>query len=182
MKIMLKLTWTLILAALALQLSAQKYSSQKSLVTFFSDGAIEDITAKNTQSIGMVDVATNSVAFSIPISNFEFEKTLMKEHFDEKYMETEKYPKSTFQGKITGFDPKKKGVQNAKAKGKLSIHGVIKEVELPGIIEVTADNKIQINSTFIVKLEDYKIKIPKLLWQNLAEQVEVKIDFTLLQK
>jgi polyisoprenoid-binding protein YceI len=179
---MLKIKLTLLLAVLVLSASAQKYASQKSLVTFFSDGAIEDITAKNSQSLGIVDVSNSAVAFSIPIGNFEFEKNLMKEHFNEKYMETEKYPKSTFEGKIAGFNPQQKGAQHVKAKGKLSIHGVTKEVELPGTIEVTAENKIQINSTFMVKLKDYKIKIPKLLWQNLAEQVEVKIDFTLLQK
>ena len=161
---------------------AQKYSSEKSLVTFFSDAPMEDITAKNTQSLGIIDLGSSQVAFSIPNTGFEFEKALMQEHFNEKYMESEKYPKSTLQAKLVGFDPKQKGIQNVKAFGKLSIHGVTKEVEIPGTIELTSDNKIQINSVFKVKVADYKIKIPQVVFYNIAEEVEVKVDFTLASK
>lgn len=171
-----------LLVGLSVQLQAQKYSSEKSLVTFFSDAPLEDISAKNTQAIGIIDLKSNQVAFSIPITAFEFEKTLMQEHFNEKYMESEKYPKSTYQAKLLDFDAKKKGIQNVKTKGKLTIHGVTQEVELPGTIEITADNKIKIISTFKVKVEDYKIKIPQLVFRNIAEEVEIKVDFTLIQK
>ncbi len=101
----------------------------------------------------------------------------MKEHFNEKYMETEKYPKSTFQGKVSGYDPNATGTQNVSSKGKLTIHGETKEVEIPGTIEKQGE-KLLMKSKFIVKLEDYKITIPQLLWQNIAEQVEVTVDFT----
>ena len=68
-------------------------------MSFFSDAAIEDITAENKTASGIFNSATSDIAFSIPIKEFEFAKSLMKEHFNEKYMDTEKYPKSTFQGK-----------------------------------------------------------------------------------
>ncbi len=181
MKIASKIFVTALLLGCTLHLQAQKYSSEKSLVSFFSDATLEDITAQNVKSLGIIDVTTNAIAFSIPISEFKFAKKLMQEHFNEKYMETEKYPKSTFEGNVIGFDQKLKGSQNVKAVGKLSIHGVTKEVELPGTIEVSG-NKILITSIFTVKLEDYKIKIPQLMWQNIAEQVEVKVNFTLSQK
>ncbi len=170
------------LLLLNFQVSAQRYTAEKSTITFFSDATIEDIKATNSQAAGIVDLSSSGFAFSIPIKDFEFEKNLMKEHFNEKYLEAEKFPKATFQGKMNGFDAAKAGQQNVKAIGKLLIHGVTKEVELPATIEVTADKKLSILSTFIVKLEDYKIKIPKLMWQNIAEQVEVKVDFTLIQK
>ena len=96
----------------------QKYSAEKSFVAFFSHAAIEDITADNTKSVSIFNSATGDIAFSIPIKEFEFAKSLMKEHFNEKYMDSEKYPKSTFQGKINGFDAKATGVQNVKATGK----------------------------------------------------------------
>ena len=156
---------------------AQKYSLEKSFVSFYSHATIEDITAENTKSVSIFNVATGDIAFSIPIKEFEFAKSLMKEHFNEKYMDTEKYPKSTFQGKVIGFDSKATGVQNAKATGKLTIHGETKEVELPGTIEVKGSNLVM-KSKFIVKLEDYKIAIPQLMWQNIAEQVEVTVEFT----
>lgn len=157
--------------------SAQKYTTEQSFVSFFSDAAIEDITAENKKTAGVFNSATGDIAFSVPIKEYQFEKSLMKEHFNEKYMETEKYPKSTFQGKVTGYDPNATGAQNVTSKGKLTIHGETKEVEIPGTIEKQGD-KLIMKSKFIVKLEDYKIAIPQLLWQNIAEQVEVSVDFT----
>lgn len=162
---------------LVLQTMAQKYSLEKSHVGFYSHATIEDITADNSKAVSIFNAATGDIAFSIPIKEFEFAKSLMKEHFNEKYMDSEKYPKSTFQGKIAVFDSKAIGPQNVKATGKLTIHGETKDVDLPGTIEVQGANLVM-KSKFIVKLEDYKIAIPQLMWQNIAEQVEVTVDFT----
>ncbi|NOS94500.1 MAG: YceI family protein [Cyclobacteriaceae bacterium] len=161
---------------------AQKYAATKSVVSFYSHATIEDIKAATTTSIGLADLSTNAVAFSITIKDFVFDKNLMQEHFNEKYMESEKYPKATFQGKIEGFDASKKGEQAVKAVGKLTMHGVTKDVELPGTMEAITDTSLSIKTTFTVKLEDYKIKIPQVLWQNIAESIEVKVDFTLVKK
>src|SRR2546429_2267412 len=105
----------LIVAALIFSLSAngQKFTAEKTYVKFFSDAAIEDITADNTKSSSIFNEATGDVVFSIPIKEFEFEKSLMKEHFNEKYMETEQFPKSTFQGKISGYQSAVTGEQKA---------------------------------------------------------------------
>jgi polyisoprenoid-binding protein YceI len=156
---------------------AQKYTVEKSTVTFFSDAAIEDIKADNAASSSIFNIETGEIAFSIPIKDFEFAKDLMKQHFNEKYMDTEKFPKSTFAGIISGYDPSASGEQKSTAKGKLFIHGVTQQVELPGTLEFTGD-KIIARSKFMVKLKDYKVKIPQLLWQNIAEEVEVTIEFT----
>jgi len=165
------------LGCLGLNANAQKYSTEQTFVSFFSDAAIEDITAENKKAAGVFNSATGDIAFSVPIKEYQFEKSLMKEHFNEKYLETEKYPKSTFQGKVSGYDPNATGTQTVSSKGKLTIHGETKEVEIPGTIEKQG-NKLLMKSKFIVKLEDYNIAIPQLLWQNIAEQVEVTADFT----
>jgi len=162
---------------LSITVSAQKFNTEKTFVSFYSHAAIEDITAENTKTVGIFNSATSDIAFSVPIKEYEFAKSLMKEHFNEKYMETEKYPKSTFQGKVTGYDPNATGLQEVTSKGKLTIHGETKEVDIPGTIEKQGD-KLIMKAKFIVKLEDYKIAIPQLLWQNIAEQVEVTVDFT----
>lgn len=155
----------------------QKYASEKAFVSFFSDAAVEDIAAENTKAVSLYNAATGDIVFSIPINEYEFEKSLMKEHFHEKYMETEKFPKSTFQGKLTPIQLDKAGEQQTTASGKLTIHGVTNTVEVPGTAELV-DGKLVLKAKFIVKLSDYKIEIPKLLWQNIAEQVEVKVEFT----
>jgi polyisoprenoid-binding protein YceI len=157
-------------------LQAQKFTLEKSNVSFFSHASIEDIAAKTDKSTSIFNIGTGEVVFSIPIKDFEFEKALMKEHFNEKYMETEKYPKSTFQGKITSYEQAKSGEQAAHAVGKLTIHGVTKDIDVSGTIEIL-EGRAVMKSKFIIKLADYKIKIPTLLWKNIAEQVEVKIEF-----
>ena len=155
----------------------QKYAAEKSFVSFFSKATIEDITAHNTKSQSIFNAATGEIVFVIPIQEFQFAKSLMKEHFNEKYMDTEKFPKSTFQGKITGFDIHATGEQQAKAVGKLTIHGVTKDIEIPGTLQIV-NGKVMMKSSFIVKLDTYNITRPQLMWQNIAEQVEVKIEFT----
>jgi hypothetical protein len=156
--------------------NAQKYTVEKSNVSFFSHAAIEDIKAENVKASSIFNAATNDIVFSIPVNDFQFEKSLMQEHFNEKYMESDKFPKSTFQGKIVGYNATSEGLVNVKATGELMIHGVSKQIEIPGTIEKQGD-KLLMKSKFIIKLADYKIQIPQLLWQNIAEQVEVRLDF-----
>jgi hypothetical protein len=161
----------------ALGSTAQKYSTERGQVSFFSDAAIEDIEAVNTVVGSLFNASTGDIVFIMKIRDFVFDKSLMREHFNEKYLESEKYPKSTFQGKIVGFSPVANGVQNVKAVGKLTIHGVTKDVEVPGSAEISG-GKLLVKSKFIIKVADYNVKIPTLMWQNIAEQVEVRIDFT----
>ena len=155
---------------------AQKLTVEKSKVVFFSDAAIEDITAENKKASGIFNSENGEIVFSIPINAFKFAKALMQEHFNEKYMESDKFPKATFQGKIHGYD-RNANTQSTKAIGKLTIHGVTREVEIPGTI-TKQGNKLQMNTKFMVKLADHNIAIPQLLWQNIAEQVEVTAEFS----
>lgn len=155
----------------------QKYISTQSEVSFFSDAAIEDIAAHNAKASAIFDSSSGSVAFVIPVSEFQFAKALMQEHFNEKYMETEKFPKATFQGNMMGFKASATGTQNVTATGKLNIHGVTREVSIPGTL-VQQDNKILMKTKFMVALADYKVTIPRMMWQKIAEQVEVSLDFT----
>jgi polyisoprenoid-binding protein YceI len=157
--------------------SAQKYIIDKSNIEFYSHAAIEDIKADNKKASGIFDAETSELVFSIPINEFQFAKSLMQEHFNEKYMESDKYPKATFKGKVTGFDPQRSETQEASATGQLTIHGITREVTIPGSIDKVKD-KLLFKTKFIVKLVDYKIEIPQLLWQNIAEQVAVTADFT----
>lgn len=173
---LLKLFFFTSLVCNGLLVNAQKYTTASSSVSFFSHATIEDIKAENTNARSIFNVATGDVAFSIPIKDFEFDKSLMKEHFNEKYMETEKYPKATFQGKVTGYSSSLTEEQIVIATGKLTIHGVTKDVTLSGSLTFL-EQKIEAKSLFKITLEDYKIKIPQLLWQNIAEEVEVSLNF-----
>jgi len=155
----------------------QKMILEKSYVSFFSKAAIEDIKAENTESVSLFNISTNEIVFSIPIKDFKFDKALMKEHFNEKYLESEKFPKATFSGNVSGFRKEIKGDQSVVAKGKMTIHGVTNEIDVPGSISKDGE-KATIKAIFKIKLADYKVKIPQLLWKNIADQVEVKIEFS----
>jgi polyisoprenoid-binding protein YceI len=155
---------------------SQKYTLEKSRIIFFSDAAIEDIKAENTKASSLFNATTGEVVFSVPIFDFEFEKDLMKEHFNEKYLETEKFPKAIFQGVFLNFKANEVGEQGVRAAGRLTIHGVTKEVNFPGTLFIKS-NQIIALSKFTIRLADYKIKIPQLVWQNIAEEVEVTVEF-----
>ena len=159
----------------ALEGTAQKYVAEKSSITFFSDALIEDIKAVNTTGASILNVQTSDLVFSVPIREFQFRKKLMQEHFNEKYLESDKYPKATFSGRLVDFDPAQKNSQSVKAKGKLNIHGIAREVEIDGT--AVAGDIIILSSKFKIRLADYKIEIPQLMFRNIAEEVEVTLEF-----
>jgi len=165
------------LTSLTVGISQQRYFAEKSSVTFFSDGVIEDISATNAKVTSIYDITTGEIAYLISIKDFQFVNKLMQVHFNEKYMESEKYPKSSFQGKVSGFDATKAGSQSVKATGKITIHGVTKDVEIPGTAELKG-SLVFVKAKFPVKLLDYNIKVPQIVWQNIAQTVEVTVDFT----
>jgi polyisoprenoid-binding protein YceI len=174
---MIRISSIILLVLAATGVQAQRYTAEKTYVSFFSQAALEDIKAENTKTTSLLDPSTSDIAFVVPVNEFQFQKSLMQEHFNEKYMETEKYPRATFQGKLTGFDAAATQAQKVTAKGKLTIHGVTKDVEIPGTIEKQGEKYVA-KSEFMVKLADYKIEIPQLLWQKIAEQVKVTVNFT----
>jgi len=155
--------------------SSQVYVASSSEISFFSKAPNEDIEAFNRKSSSLLNTKTNQLVFQIPIGAFDFKKDLMKEHFNENYMETEKFPKATFDGVLKeGIDFTKNGIYKAQAEGKLTIHGVSKEREIEGEI-IVKDGVITLKSKFPVKLEDHNVDIPKVVILKIAEEVMVTI-------
>ena len=155
----------------------QRYTSEAGSVSFFSDAPVEDISASNTAVGSLFDLASGELVFVVPIKDFQFDKRLMREHFNEKYMETHKYPKASFKGNVTGYQAGKVGPQQVNVQGKLTIHGVTRDVNVGGTLDF-AGGKILAKSKFVVKLADYNITVPQIVWQNIAEDVEVSVQFT----
>jgi len=155
---------------------AQKFKSSSSSVHFFSDAPVEDIEATNLDTQSAMDISSGDVVFSIPIKSFTFEKSLMQEHFNENYLESDKYPTATFIGKISGYDLNVTDTQEATALGKIKIHGVEQEITVNGKVLFTGES-LEINAKFPIKLVDFDIKIPKVVFYNIAEIIEVTILF-----
>lgn len=157
---------------------AQRYTVEKSTVSFFREASVEDIAATNTKATGTLDPHSNELAFDVPVEEFQFKKSLMKQHFNEKYLESSTYPTATFRGRISGFSESMTGEQRVKATGLLTIHGVSREVTLEGRCTSTGDG-LKLTAKFLVRLEDYRVRIPTLFWKTVAESVDVTVEFTL---
>lgn len=156
------------------KLSAQKvFSAKTSSVSFFSKTPIRDIEAENKATASIINLETKGIAFKIPIKSFVFPNKLMQEHFNENYLESEKYPFSTFNGKINeSIDITKDGKINVSATGKITLHGVEREQTFKGTATVK-DKKITIDSQFEIALVDYKIDVPKIVFEEIAEKIKV---------
>jgi polyisoprenoid-binding protein YceI len=144
-------------------------------VTFYSYAPIEDIDATSKQVNSIYNNTNNEIAFMIPMRSFTFKKALMQEHFNEKYIESDKYPQATFKGKVNEkVDVTKPGKYAVSATGTLTIHGKEKQITEKGEMEI-GDNRITLTTKFFVAIADYNIKIPQLLFNNVADTIEVRM-------
>ena len=160
---------------------AQKYITKNGKISFFSDGAVEKIEAHNNQVNAALDATTSDLVFKVLIKSFEFEKALMQEHFNENYLESDKYPNATYKGKITNaaeVNFTKNGTYQALTEGDLTIHGITKKIKEKGTIEIKG-GKIIIVAKFNVLLKDYNIKIPNNVVNNIAETIQVSVNASL---
>ena len=158
--------------------SAQIYSAKTCKITFFSETPLENIEATNKVVVALLNTATKEIVFKIPMITFEFEKDMMREHFNENYVESDKYPKATFKGKINEtVDLTTNGTYKLSATGKLTVHGVERERTIEGTI-IVKDKELDLKTEFTIALKDHDIDIPKLVVMNLAEEVLVKVHAT----
>lgn len=168
----------ILIAAFSVSAIAQKFITKNGYIRFYSDAAMEKIEATNHQVNAALDLSTGDFVFKVLMKSFEFEKALMQEHFNENYIESDKYPNSIFQGKILNIkdvNQEKDGEYPVNVEGKLTIHGVTKPIKEKGVI-VVGKGKVTGKSKFNVLLADYKIEIPKAVLKNIAESVEVTVE------
>ncbi len=159
--------------------SQQLYRSSQSTVSFFAGTPIEDIDAKNEKALSFINIATGEVIVSIPNTAFEFRRPLMQDHFNENYMESGKFPKSEFKGKIDNPGSIAWGSSqqyDITVTGKLIIHGIEKTRTLPAHIKCEKD-RLLAELQFKVALADHNIDRPKILWEKLADTVNVRANF-----
>ena len=174
----MKICFSLLMCLLtSLPAVSQRYQLASSQVSFYSSAPLEDIEAETAEAKSIFNAATGEVAFVIPIKSFEFDKALMQEHFNENYLESDKYPNASFEGELEGFDENQSGSQTVTAQGQMTIHGVTQSLEVEGTIQPQAGGW-EMEAIFPIKMADYKIKIPKVVFYNIAEVVDVTVHFT----
>lgn len=173
---MKKISTLLFALLLSAGLYAQSYMSKTGKVSFSSDAPMELINAESNKLTGILKATDKKFAFSINVTSFQgFNSDLQREHFNENYMESEKYPKATFTGAIVeNVDFSKNGTYKVNAKGKLTIHGVTTERTIQGTI-TTKNGVSTITTKFTVKLVDHKIDIPTVVMKKIAEEIYITV-------
>ena len=154
----------------------QKYFTRSGHLGFFSKTSMEDIKADNESVTYIIDLASGEINISALQTNFQFAKALMQEHYNENYMESSKFPKATFKGKIVDLSKvnfKKDGTYPCQISGDLNLHGVSKNYKVEATFKVSG-NKITAESKFFVKCADHGIKIEPAYKNNISENIEVK--------
>ena len=163
--------------ALGQVIYAQKYFTKTGTINFeASVPSFEEVKAKSATTTAIYDTSNQNIAALVLVKSFRFKVALMEEHFNENYAESDKYPKAKFQGKVIAT----KGNQ-VQLKGTLNFHGVAKEIDVPATLDKN-DGNYHLQSSFILKAEDYHIKIPKVVRKKIANDIHVDLDFTLQPK
>lgn len=180
---MKKILFTLIaLAGIAGAAQAQLFNTSTAQIDFYSKTPVEDIEAHSKNGVVILDTKTNNVVFQVQNTSFQFPNKLMQEHFNEKYIESEKFPKSLFSGKINEtIDYNKDGSYDVTVTGKLTIHGVVQDRTIAGKL-IIKGGTIQLTTDFKIKVADHKIEIPTLVTAKIAEEISVHVDALLNPK
>ena len=164
--------------------NAQKYYTKNGNISFFSKTSLENIKADNNQVMCVLNTQTGEIQFSLLVKSFHFEKALMEEHFNENYMESDKFPKATFKGTITDMSRvsfNTDGIYTVPVTGDMTLHGVTKKITTTGTIIIKA-GKISASSKFPIRISEYNISVPNLVKDNIAESIDVTVNASFDQK
>ena len=157
------------------------YRTKTGSIHFVSKAPLEVIKAGSSHLEGVIDADAQSFAFAVTIKTFQgFNNSLQQQHFYENYMETDKFPKATFTGKLIEHVPlREAGTYQVRAKGRLDIHGISKE-RIIKVEIVSAGDQLKIKSAFLIPLADHQIEVPKIVNQKIAEEIEVSVEAILM--
>lgn len=174
---MLKKLFILILLGASVGTYAQgKFIAKNAFISFYSSTPMEDILGESNEAVTILDSENGEILFQAIMTTFHFKRALMEEHFNENYMESSKFPKTKFKGKIEGFtkDMLKAPVANIKITGQLNVHGVDKTISVPGTLGLE-NGKLVATSKFKVTPEDYGIVIPSLVRDKIGKEMEITV-------
>lgn len=171
-----KLIAFLLLTTLSIGAQAQGvYKSKSSVIKFFSSTPVEDIEAISKSGGAAINFDNNKIFFKVSIKSFKFSNSLMQEHFNENYMESDKYPTAQYSGVLDQkIDPNKDGTYNTTTTGELTIHGVTRKYKVP-VKLVVKNGKVTANANFNVGVADHKIKIPSIATKKIAKVIKVSV-------
>lgn len=160
---------------------SQTFITKNGMIRFYSEASLEKIEAVSRQANSALIGQSGDFVFKVLIKSFTFDKALMQEHFNENYLESDKYPEATFVGKVTNIKEvnfAKDGSYPVTVEGKLTIHGQTQLVKETGTFDVKND-VVTAKSKFNILLADYKISIPNTVVNKISKSIETTIEVAL---
>lgn len=155
-----------------------RYFTRQGNISFFSEAPLENIEAHNTQVSSFINFDTGELVFSVPMKGFTFRKSLMQTHFNENFVESDKYPRGTFKGMIADIKKvnlQQDGLYGVQVSGQLTIHGVTQSIAADGTLEVK-EGRVVGRSIFTVTPEQFDIEIPRLVRANIAKTIRIQVN------
>ena len=181
-KKMRKILLSLIVTFLTLSLySQEKYMTRNGNISFSSDTPLEKIKGTNKHVVCILNMENGELVFQMKIISFEFKKALLEEHFNEKYMESEEFTRSTFSGKIDNWENvnlEEGKIIDVSVEGVIEVHGIKKTITTDGKLQLMNGN-IHLLSAFSLKISDFNIKISGVVKDKIAKSVDVSVDIIL---
>lgn len=176
---MKKITLIFLLYFANLALAQEKMTTQKGIIDFEASVPLfEEVKAKNENAACIINLETGELSSTVLIKDFHFKIALMEQHFNENYMESDRYPKAVFKGTIEGFNLNIIGTspKEFKLKGTLKLHGKLKKINTVVLLK-KSNNGLEIITDFNVNSKEFNIKIPEILSMKVAETVNIKTAF-----
>lgn len=177
------ITISLLLLSAAPALAQSKYFTKSGKISFLSRSSLENIEAVNNKVVSVLDIATGQLEFAVLMKGFEFDRALMQEHFNENYVESDKYPKAIFKGTVENskaISLTTDNVATVKVSGTLTIHGVTNPVTATAIITVK-NAVVAASCSFTITLADYKIIVPAVVAEKINKKIAVAVTISAYQ-
>lgn len=173
-----------VVSVFTILVNAQVFNTSTGNVNFVSKTKFEEFSATNSQVSAAISADKGVIQFKVPVNSFQFEKALMQTHFQENYMESSTFPTSTFKGKIkdlTSVKFKTDGVYEVVAEGAFEMHGITKDISIPGKVTVKGSS-VKLSADFTILCSDYEIKIPKNNVSSVSNSINISVDCSLSPK
>lgn len=159
--------------------TAQKHITKEGVIEIYSQTSLFTIEAKNQKVASILNTENGEVVASTLVRSFKFKEALVEEHFNENYMESHKFPKSVFKGKIVNFSDinlTRDGNHKVTINGSLTMHGETLPVKTEGEL-IIKNGKISAKTEFFVSLAAYKIEVEENYKDRIKDEIQLIVHF-----
>lgn len=173
---MIKITLTALLLAASAYAGNLSFESGsiKAHTEVFGDSSIDPVFKKATSHLSMGDsIASLRGNVEVSIGDFISDNAKRDANMHET-MESDKFPKASFEIK----EVISKGGDNVTLKGMMNIHGVSKPLNFEGSVSEEG-SKVRIKAKSSMKMSDYGINPPKMVFLTVRDQVDLNVDISL---